>query len=279
MKIALVSDTHLEFGGLNFDNDQNADVLILAGDILIAKDLKDFARDDHPVPIMKTSHRYLRTQAYREFLSNCSVKFKHVLWIAGNHEFYHGKWFECLKILKDEASYYKNITFMENTTVDINGYKFIGASMWTNFNNQDPLTKIHLESIMNDYRIIKNEAKGYRSLSVADTYARHVDTIKYFEQELGKYKTDNVVMISHHAPTFQSISPEYVGEKLSNGGYASDLANLILNNPQIKLWTHGHVHAKNDYMVGNCRVVSNPRGYIGYETIAEQWKLEYYDLS
>jgi hypothetical protein len=44
------------------------------------------------------------------------------------------------------------------------------------------------------------------------------------------------------------------------------------------LWVHGHVHAKNDYIVGNCRVVSNPRGYIGHEVIAEQWQLQYYEV-
>ena len=39
MKIALVSDVHLEFGDLDFDNDSGADVLILGGDICIANDI------------------------------------------------------------------------------------------------------------------------------------------------------------------------------------------------------------------------------------------------
>lgn len=32
------------------------------------------------------------------------------------------------------------------------------------------------------------------------------------------------------------------------------------------LWVHGHVHHRNDYMVGDTRVVSNARGYPGEET-------------
>jgi hypothetical protein len=28
---------------------------------------------------------------------------------------------------------------------------------------------------------------------------------------------------------------------------------------------HGHIHENNDYMVGNCRIISNPRGYHGME--------------
>ena len=213
MKIALVSDAHLEFGDLSFANDQNADVLILAGDILIAKDLHDYGRNDAVLPLQQWSNRYQRVLAYRKFLEECSAAFKHVLWVAGNHEFYHGKWFETLDILKNEASYFSNVTFMENTTVDIDGYKFIGASMWTDANKQDPLTKLHLESVLNDYRMIKNEHEGYRRLKVADSLSRHLTSMKYFNKQWDKLKHDKVVMVTHHAPTFQSISPDYIGEK------------------------------------------------------------------
>jgi Icc-related predicted phosphoesterase len=50
-----------------------------------------------------------------------------------------------------------------------------------------------------------------------------------------------------------------------NGGYASNLENLILDNPQIHAWIHGHIHQRQDYQIGGCRVVANPRGYQGYE--------------
>ena len=46
-----------------------------------------------------------------------------------------------------------------------------------------------------------------------------------------------------------------------NGAYHSDLTDIMLDHPQIKLWTHGHTHHTFDYMIGNCRVVCNPRGY------------------
>jgi hypothetical protein len=53
-----------------------------------------------------------------------------------------------------------------------------------------------------------------------------------------------------------------------NGGYASDLSEFILDNPEIKFWTHGHMHDPSDYMIGDCRVICNPRGYVGYESQA-----------
>jgi predicted phosphodiesterase len=37
MKIALASDVHLEFGHLEIENTDNADVLVLSGDICVAK--------------------------------------------------------------------------------------------------------------------------------------------------------------------------------------------------------------------------------------------------
>lgn len=278
MKIALVSDAHLEFGDLEISNDDNADVLILAGDILIAEDLRSYQRGEVVFELESKSNRYQRTVAYRKFLENCSNKFKHVLYVAGNHEFYHGYWTKSLVALKEECDYFPNIKFMENKVAFIDGVRFIGASLWTDCNNQDPLCKLHLESVMNDYRVIKYDIGNYRKLRVADMLQRHQYSLSYIKNELQKTETVSTVMVTHHAPTFQSISPDYVSETLTNGGYASDLSNLILDNPQIKLWVHGHIHAKNDYMVGNTRVVSNPRGYVGHEVIASQWKLECYEV-
>ena len=46
MKIAICSDLHLEFGDLDLYNEENADVLILGGDIFVAEDLRGFTVDD-----------------------------------------------------------------------------------------------------------------------------------------------------------------------------------------------------------------------------------------
>jgi hypothetical protein len=63
-----------------------------------------------------------------------------------------------------------------------------------------------------------------------------------------------------------------------NGAYSSDLSDFILDHPQIKVWTHGHTHHNFDYMIGDCRIVCNPRGYINYEKQAENFKLQYLEL-
>ena len=63
-----------------------------------------------------------------------------------------------------------------------------------------------------------------------------------------------------------------------NGAYSSDLSELMLDHPQIRMWTHGHTHHNFDYMIGQCRVVCNPRGYIGYEAQADSWTLQTFEV-
>jgi hypothetical protein len=61
------------------------------------------------------------------------------------------------------------------------------------------------------------------------------------------------------------VHEHYRHDREMNGGYASDLTEFILDNENILFWTHGHMHDPSDYMVGQCRVICNPRGYVGYE--------------
>jgi hypothetical protein len=83
-----------------------------------------------------------------------------------------------------------------------------------------------------------------------------------------------VVVVGHHAPSKASTHPRYRHETLMNTAYSSDLTEFMLNNPNIKLWTHGHTHEDFDYMVGSTRVFCNPRGYDGYEERADRFKLK-----
>jgi Icc-related predicted phosphoesterase len=67
------------------------------------------------------------------------------------------------------------------------------------------------------------------------------------------------IVVTHHAPHPKSVGPDFVGDKL-NPLYASDLEELILDLKPA-LWCHGHMHSSSDYMIGDTRVVANPRGY------------------
>jgi hypothetical protein len=97
----------------------------------------------------------------------------------------------------------------------------------------------------------------------------HKQSRHYIEETVRAHADRPVVVITHMAPTHLSINEKYKHDPISNGAYVSDLSNLILDNPNIKTWVHGHVHDPVDYMVGDTRVLCNPRGYIGLEDISQ----------
>ena len=253
MKIAVASDLHLEFGDLYFDNSDNADVLILSGDICVAADI---GRPD-PHGILESA----RSNRIVDFFKRCSFQFPHVIYIAGNHEFYNGKFYAGIQYLRDECAKFPNVHFLECDTKTIDDVTFIGGTLWTDMNKADPLTMHAIEGMMNDFRIIRNDQRNFAKMSAQDVVIRHRKTLQYFRSVLAEQHDRKFVVVGHHSPSFQSVHEGYKDEQLMNGGYHSDLSEFILDHPQIKLWTHGHTHHPFDYMIGETRIVCNPRGY------------------
>ena len=103
-----------------------------------------------------------------------------------------------------------------------------------------------------------------------------LDYIRIIYEQTPPWK--QVVVVGHHTPSHTSCHPRYKDDREMNGGYHSDLSEFILDRPGIKLWTHGHTHEVFDYMIGSCRVVCNPRGYIGYEELADNFQLKVVEL-
>jgi DNA repair exonuclease SbcCD nuclease subunit len=275
MKIALCSDLHLEFEDIDLKNTDGAEVLILSGDIMIAEDLHNHPPADNYIDL---GSRQKAAQRFRDFLSRVSSEFPHVVYVAGNHEFYHGKWNASLEHLREACSAYPNIYFLERDIKVINEVSFIGATLWTDCNKSDRLTILTLNGMMNDYRVIRNDEHNYSRLHPDSTIQRHHQTISYLKAVLPDMKDKKVVFVGHHGPSAMSTHPRYQYETHMNGGYRSELSEFILDNPQIKLWTHGHMHDPFDYMIGTTRVVCNPRGYSGHDEQADNFQLKYLDI-
>lgn len=269
MKIKLVSDLHLEFSDINISNHEDCDVLVLAGDIMVSQDLYDHVETSYGmysnINLADLGRRQQVALRYRDFLRRCSIEFPHVVYIAGNHEFYHGKWIQTIDILRDECAKYPNIYFLENDQKIINDLVFVGGTLWTDMNKGDPLTLHVARDMMNDYRTIRKELEGYTKLKPIDTAMRHRQTLSYFKKTIQADSAKKYVIVGHHSPSFLSCHPQYVNDKAMNGCYHSDLSDFILDHPQIVLWFHGHTHNAFDYMIGSTRIVCNPRGYEGYE--------------
>lgn len=256
MKINLVSDLHLDCG---YQELPGGEVLILAGDICEAR---DFKKEFHSTRLIGSKPG---TYKFYDFFYHECAKYDRVFYVLGNHEHYHGRfdrtYFELESILP------KNFRLLDNEYEEYKGVLFLGATLWTDCDRGNPLTIHTVKYGMNDFRAIKNHYVNkdiYHKLTPEYTISVHKNTLKFFHNVLTEKANTPTVVITHHAPSYLSIHERYKGNAM-NAAYVSDLSEFILDHENIQYWVHGHNHDHFDYMVGNTRVLANPRGYVGYE--------------
>jgi predicted phosphodiesterase len=261
MNISLVSDLHLDISG--YMDLPGGDVLILAGDICEAKELR---KEFHHTKVLDRVPGAFPCYDFFEFVV---PKYKKVFMVMGNHEHYRGRFDKTYKELKDLLP--GNVTLLEKECFEYEGILFLGATLWTDLNRGDPITVYTIKNMMNEYKCVQNfyPAKNlYHKLTPDHTAAEHRKTKEYFKfvlEENRATKNLPVVVITHMAPSFASVNEKYINDGVSNGGYASEMSEFILDNPEIKVWVHGHMHDPVDYKIGDTRVLANPRGYLPWE--------------
>lgn len=278
MKIAVCSDLHLEFGDIDFSNDENADVLILGGDIFVSEDVKNFSYVDEQI-MAATPSMLARGERIYNFMKRCSERFPQVILIMGNHEHYHGDFAKSASIIRTVVGEFSNVHFLDKEWRIINGVLFYGGTLWTDMNGEDPNTMHRIRFMMNDYRGIRNTTGDGKTIFMPeDSIEDHKAFLKGLDEVLTLHPNMTAVVVGHHAPSKISTHPRYKEELIMNGAYSTNLDNFILDRRQIKLWTHGHTHEDFDYMIGTTRVVCNPRGYDGYEERADNFMLKVVEI-
>ena len=251
MKVKICSDLHLECCEYNqgVPDLGEGEVLILGGDILCARHFKTNG----------TLH-----QVYKDFLQKCADSFDEVLYILGNHCYYGYNYEGTWNVLKEHIP--SSIHLLENDYVKIEDWNFVGSTLWTDFRKENPLEMMEASRFLNDYKTIRI-GSNYRKLNPDDTLGFHKKSKQFLIDTLPMFENQKVWVLTHHAPSYQSVHPKYRSSGIANGAYVSDLDDLILDHPQIKYWSHGHTHESMDYHIGECRVICNPRGYYnGYNT-------------
>jgi predicted phosphodiesterase len=227
VRLQVFSDIHLEFGDLTLPA-VDADVIVAAGDIGVGCEA---------APWLQRLRRP-------------------VIYIAGNHEFY-GAEMGRLRHELAAACAGSNVHFLDNSIVRVAGVRFLGATLWSDFDN-DPLAMHEAQAGMNDYALI--EASPGRTLTPADGVALQRAACAWLERNLVPYHPEPTVVVTHHAPSHRSWP--WVDEPLRRAAYCNQLDPFV-ERCGATLWIHGHVHARADYRIGDCRVVCNPRGYAG----------------
>jgi Icc-related predicted phosphoesterase len=261
MKLLVLSDLHVEFAAFQPDLAATAaaDVVVLAGDIHQGNLGLVWAR-----------------QAFPD---------KPIVYVAGNHEFYGQHWDNLLNTLRADAQDH-GIHFLENDTITIDGVRFLGASLWTDFeffaaSRRSQMMRAAARG-MNDYQRITADpididpqdvvpglsetASAHRpfidKLTPMHTVMRHQQSLGWLQTELKRGAPANTVVVTHHYPHQNSTARRWANDPVT-AAFGSTLSTDILTSAS--LWVHGHTHDSCDYRIGNSqrsvRVVCNPRGY------------------
>lgn len=251
MKLLILSDLHLnfvKFSPVHNDEriDEGVDLVILAGDV---------TEGDRGI-----------TWARETFVT------KEIAYVAGNHEYYEWHFEDHLERMRKEARR-MGVYFLERDILQLGGYRFLGTTLWTNFDlfgtDKRDASIEEAELYMNDYQVILTsvdpETGGAlpiaRKLRAFDTIEQHHKSVAWLEKELAVGDPAKNIVITHHAPHMKSVAPKFATDLLTPA-YASDLTRLLGRTP---LWIHGHMHDSSDYVVNGTRVVCNSRGYIRWD--------------
>lgn len=261
MKIAYISDLHLEFDHFELKNEEAADVLVLAGDVFVARE--SIGREYH-----------------KQYFAALSEEFPRVVYVMGNHEHYGSCFHQTEGLIRDLIAPFDNIHLLEKSSVEIDGVLFVGSTLWTNMNEGNPITQLHMQSCMSDYQAIKykNDVGVYRRLTPQDTVQAHNRSLQYIADQVDEARDgQKVVVITHHAPSERSVHEQYKHDYHMNGAFRTDLDEFISLRPEVVLWFHGHMHNVFDYWIKDTRILCNPRGYQKYGDNSDA-KLRYVEL-
>lgn len=226
MRIRLISDVHQEFyEDRRLYDSQDADVLVIAGDLAVGG--------------------YDTVNALKRFANNV----EDVIFVSGNHEYYRNTISEVDNYISRHTRD-TNIHFLNCATKRLGDVTFIGANLWSNFNNNQ-FSKMYAGQAINDFRSIKNFSTG-------DCVRLNTEHTKFFREA---YSVEGKkVFVSHFLPDRICIDEQYKGESTLNDYFANNLGSWI-QDLQNSTWLHGHTHSIVRQEIGDTKVYANPYGY------------------
>jgi Icc-related predicted phosphoesterase len=253
MRIQLFSDLHLERDPDFVPTiDPLTDIIVLAGDIgsyqarsrLLFDDfgLARFAPAGLPAPGVK------------------------VLYVPGNHEFDTLDYDATQARLRATCAAF-GITWLDREVLVIDGVRFIGTTLWADFDAAaaaEPDPAKALKAREKAFRAANYYLSGNTTLRAGvpmfaeEQRALSLECQAWLRAALAEPFDGKTVVVTHYAPSLRSADPRY-GVTPGTAGFCNALDDLVA---QADLWMHGHLHCANDYLLGGCRVIANPLGYL-----------------
>jgi predicted phosphohydrolase len=259
MRIHYMSDLHLEFGALEKPLPKG-DVVILAGDITLLAVLDPAKTDASAQRVRK---------ATLEFFEAVQRSFEKVIYLMGNHEHYGF----CIDESADAIRHhFPGVTLLENEHIVLGDTVLCGATLWTDMGGGNPLTDLAVQRGMSDFYVIETrDGDRLRAFRPSDARALYSASRAYIQGLADEHRDKKLVVATHHAPSILGVAPSQRTSKI-NPAYFTDLTAFIEDRPNIGVWIHGHTHVQTEYAIGQCRVLSNARGYAGREQAAARFE-------
>lgn len=243
LRAQIVSDVHVPQWASRlrmppFVADPAADILILAGDI------------GNGLPDTQTMDWLYR-------LSDSAHWDEGILMVMGNHDYY-GQDLDHAADLWREALKATRIRLLNRDVAQLGSVRIAGCTLWTDYDRADRVAMLMAQRCLSDHAWITLDGKP----ALPDAMLAAHQTDLQFLRGLTPGSDDApLVIVTHHAPSPRSISPQFAGDAL-NPAFVSDLEH-VMHAIRPAVWAHGHVHSPHDYQVGPTRVVCNPLGYPG----------------
>lgn len=205
MRLFVLSDIHLEFGPFELpSNLPPFDVAVLAGDIAVP---------------LTASIEWIELQRQG------ALKDRPAVVVAGNHEFYHGELGAVRTAGQARADQSTGIHLLDPGCVVIDGVRFIGATLWSDYNlwGNTAAARLAARHGMNDHRLIKvrEHNRNNRTFTPEHAMWRHRSELAFITETLAEPFAGATVVVSHHAPHPGSVQPQYQGDPL----VSSDIRN------------------------------------------------------
>jgi predicted phosphodiesterase len=264
VNIQLLSDLHLESDPhFRARPLPGADLLVLAGDIgsyqngsqLGSLNISDFglARFS-PLPVSQGGAGWPTP----------------VFFLPGNHE-YDGLDFDETAARLRATCERLGLVWLERETVVLQGVRFIGCTLWTDFDAL-AIAAARAETVTDEaQRTAREKAfraanfylnrhhafRGGQSMLAEAVREEGLKSQAWLRQALASPFDGPTVVVTHFAPSLLSADPRY-GLVPGTAGFCNSLDELFAD---ADLWLHGHLHCPVDYVKDGCRVVANPLGY------------------
>jgi predicted phosphodiesterase len=271
MKVRVISDLHVEFYSSAFylkskldkmfkdDEITDDEILIIAGDLGVAGSGKENS--------MNPEYKYM--------LEYFSKKWKNVILIPGNHEYYDrdkSRSLDEIDTMIDKECKKLGITFLNKNYIILkeskegpfeskdnvaqDRYAILGCTLWS-------------EATKEAYLNMNDRLKAVLShKELLQTHNMHKTWLQKTLQSLSK-KGIKTIVATHHLPLMELTHPKYLKPKYKhlNSAYASKLNTFFEDlqssdlSKNVLFYCCGHTHEKTETTLYDIDFLINPMGY------------------